>query len=209
MRPICKVFAAIAVLFAATPVLAQAGAAKPLPDRGETSAYLNKKIAETEGLTFFSPSIGINYLIKSISFGVSESKATINNTTNVRPGTCNEENIAEAVTFNPAQIIAVSESRNNSSDSLGFALVKLSAKGAKLVTTSYRYRSKKAIPNSTVFTAANPYCSDFGAAETTSSTRDNFTFVFLKGDPANFDRIRKALFHLRDLDKAADNDPFK
>lgn len=202
---------AIAVSMAAISLCGQTSPGKPLPSRDETLAYLDKKVAETKGLTFFIPSEGTNYLVKSISLSAGDGKgiATFTNVTNIRPGTCEENNIWQVVTFKPAQIIAVTETHYIRSDSMGFALVKLSSKGAKLASTPYVYRSKKAIPNSRIYTSANPYCSDFGAVQTTSTTVDTFQIVFLKGDPTNFERVRKALFHLRDLDKAADDDPFK
>lgn len=115
--------------------------------------------------------------------------------------------------FNPMQIMEIGINDSTSNANVGLAYIKLGAKTGKRVIETGKYEKKKnPYYQGSPYQDANgkwweEYYYKYEEVESSIVLVDVIYIPYLKSDPLNFNKIKKALEHLRDLCKAED-DPF-
>jgi hypothetical protein len=180
-------FITLLVLSTCTFTIAQ----PPKPSKSETIAYLNKKINEAVGHSYIKQTTAVN----SYDYGLlthAQVQAHVKGIViQIQYKTANAEYITFSA-FDPAAITEISIDSNISASPLNAIDIKLS--GRSCVEIFGMQDPKSTAP----FTLAKGY--------QTESVED-LTFVFLRTDGENFEKIKKALLHLRSLAKS-EADPF-
>lgn len=198
MKSVPKVFLTTVASLLFIPVSAQTAPVKPPPTRGETISFLNRKVEDTQSLKFFLD--GRTRVLRTAKFGASTTGGVeYSSIANSLPSVCDKQTLIKVTTFNPAQIASVSETTSIQSEALGFASVKMTAKAVKQTN----------IVMQNVNRSPTGECTSYNEVKNSTEIVGDFMFAYIKSDPANFERIKKALFHLRDLDRAADKEPFE
>lgn len=177
-----------------------ASAQKEMLTKQETINYIDKKIKESEGLWYYSPSFKKNLVQETITFsGNGDGTVKIDSTRSTKMEANCKESTSVTFRFKPETIASV-ELESPDTSSRGTIIIKLIGKTARVTTNLYG----PAQINSETGECLN-YRSRTGSDS--GSTVDNVWVSFLITDPTNFDKLRKAFMHLRDLAKAED-DPF-
>ena len=171
----------------------------------ETVNYLNKKLKECIGHYRQTPVTGEDdriFYYHNVSFTLSGSTLKLYmKYSNYKEGTgtkeCDYFLIDWTVEFNPIHITQITEKSNTKNSPVGGIDVKFISKIA-VEESDYYQRN---VNND------NGRCFGLALAKETHYSVDTTDLGFLQADPSNFNKIKKALEHLRDLSKAED-DPF-
>jgi hypothetical protein len=174
---------------------------KPSLTKRETIDYLNKKVEECEG--HFRTPDGFNKIMyyKNLSFYLDGEKVSLTQESsnyNEWKSSADYFERWNKQSFNPGQILSITEATSKAEEPLGIILITL--KSNSVVSKQYIswYKSQDEYGRGKFF----------GAHDGTESTStDQIGFVYLSSDDSNFSKIKKALEHLRDLYNAED-DPF-
>lgn len=204
-----------AVIFLCTFLFLNVLSAQTTLTKQETITYIQKKI--NEGL---SHKYG-EYTLKSEDVSISECKMTITRKTKTggedlgyRSDTYSSYKTYESIyTFDPRLISSVTES-SPSSGSLKILNIKLKGKSATYKYWNEYYTSKQdkkwvydyRYEGGGYYTYSTYYIKEDNRDDKAEST-DTITLYFLGSDATNFNKLKKAFEHLRDLCEAED-DPF-
>lgn len=168
--------------------------------KNETINYLNKKMKENIGhyktpkggtfkVYFLDSSFGTeNDLVELSSYRSNYTSKNYN---------CDYYQYKNFDRFNPAHIISIESVETVKSEPLGIIKVILVSKTGIQTLLSYAYQNRE--NDGSCFNLEENSNKEYSVQEV--------NFPFLKGDPTNFNKIKKALEHLRNLYKNED-DPF-
>ena len=166
----------------------------------QTVEYLQKRLKECEGHyrfpagAAFSDGVSKKMYYSELFISYSDEKIHLRvESSNYPEYSNNADCFKRYVTqsFNPNQIISITESTTNKSEPLGIIIIKLAGKSC-VATQDVQWWK-------------NGYYSFHGTKTINSS--DEVGFVYLQQDVTNFNKIKKAFEHLTALCKGA-NDPF-
>jgi hypothetical protein len=195
-------------VFACAYMLQTAHAQKEMLTKEETVNYLNKKIKEIIG--YYRTPVGTS---ERLYFWSSE---FVNDTKGVKITTQRSNYVNSSAgdqqsnynvkynytTFNPAQISSITLAADQySSDPVGVITITLTAQTAIDIQTANGYGYYRTRNDGSV------YYYDWKETDRKQYYVNQISMPYLKSDGTNFDKIRKALEHLRNLAKAED-DPF-
>jgi hypothetical protein len=199
---ILRIAACAQIIFAACQItgLAQTTTSKPNLTKEETIRYIDKKVKETVGLWYFSPTAKQRLFVEdsSIVLNSDGSVRVFQRRSDQTEDNC-KQTLDDAITFDPATI-----------SSIEFDPVDSSSRGAiniKLTGKSGRVEATNRAPTLRNRETGRCYNYVWERSSWDGTTTDSPWIPFLKSDPTNFEKLKKALLHLRDLAKAED-DPF-
>lgn len=173
---------------------------KAILNMDQTIEYLQKRLNECEGHfryppgNVFADGVSKKMYYKKLSISYYYEKIyIIIESSNYPEFSKNEDYFVRYTTqsFNPNQIVSITESTTNKSDPLGIILIKFAGKSC-VATNHVEWWSNGRF--------------GFHGSKTTIST-DESGFVYLQQDASNFNKIKKAFEHLKKLCNAVD-DPF-
>lgn len=170
------------------------GQDKAMLTKEETVNYINKKIKEAVSLPCGECYSGAVYTQNNIS--LSDSKIEIAKEISYSPGDCGRSYhriSTEVLKFNPVHITDIKDGPS-SKGAVGYLIVSV-------------------IPQTSAVNSYDGHCSPKPTnftywEETRKNSQPTELFIYyLKSDPANFSKLKKAFEHLKSLSKAED-DPF-
>ena len=167
----------------------------------ETVTYLNKKLDEVQE-QWIVENNGSKQFIKWINVKNQDSELSISDNRENRitnDHTCGDWEKEQSYDFNPAQISEITDSTLKTEQPLGYVQIKLIAKTAKsrMVFKVIYTRDD----------GSNRTC-NYWKNDTDNRDFSEYVFIpYLKTDPSNFNKIKKAFEHLKKLSAASD-DPF-
>lgn len=167
------------------------GQEKALLTKGETFSYLNRVLQKVKGYKCINTGFGtMTNSITNISFNEESGEAVFSYTVDsyyaAGPGDCSRgcgEGYSIINKFSPLYITNITLSKNYGKDPVYYCFIQFT-KGNLVKQTIIRKSNEKVV-----------------------QTRDEAGLYFFMGDNTDFEKLKKALFHLRDLYKAED-DPF-
>ena len=166
----------------------------------ETVNYLNKKLSEVNE-QWIVENNGSRQFIKWLNVKNQDSEISIRDTRENRitnDHTCGDWEKEQSYDFNPTQISEITDSPLKTEQPIGYVQIKLIAKTAK-----YRMVFKVI---ETKNDGSNRSCNYW---VNKNDDREFYEYIFipyLKTDPTNFNKIKKAFEHLKKL--SASDDPF-
>lgn len=171
----------------------------------ETANYINKKMKEV-GSQWITENTGAREFITGISVSIKDCDLEIRdmrkNKVPDQKINCGDWDKTTDYILNPAHIDEISEYELSASQSLGYLKIRLISSTGKI----HKLQTQ-------VVLVTNPQRYDYNRcnySKEIENSRESCKFVyipFLKSDPTNFNKLKKALEHLKALCKAED-DPF-
>ena len=108
---------------------------------------------------------------------------------------CGDWNKEQSYVFNPNQISEINELHIPNEQSLGYLQI-------KLISKSVKYRSFFEM------FGGRSNCEHWDYNNNNRSFTDSIVIPYLKSDPTNFNKLKKAFEHLKKLSAQSDDDPF-
>jgi len=173
---------------------------KTMLTKEETINYINKKLKECEGHfrtpdgSAFTGGVAKKMHYTSLSFNADGDRVSLSiNSSNYSERKYTSDYFERYTTqqFNPSQILSITEGASDKSEPLGIIIIK--------------FISNSCISKQNVYWYGSDGFGNHDGTKTFSVKESGL--VFLSADPSNFNKIKKALEHLRDMYKAGD-DPF-
>lgn len=165
----------------------------------ETVNYINKKLAECTSYKK-TTSDGVTLTIEYERISLSDANLITKSTKRsrmVNGNDCPRNELYNYDKFNVVHIVGIELDKNyDDSEAIGTIKIKLLPKTGHLTWTSEAYTR-----------VLMGRCTDWKEVDRQEMTVSEIRMYYLKGDPTNFNKIKKALEYLRDLAKAED-DPF-
>jgi hypothetical protein len=183
------------LLFILAMTIAAFAVAQSAVSKAETIDYIKKRVTETRGYQLIWED-GTTHFINDVYF--SETSATYENGKyNMRYNYKDNSWYYNSYSFKPEFIISVTEGSSNtaSNSSVGFIAIKFSNTLVKKKVLYYYHNGSNFV---------NDY--GFSSKEQENKNVDIVFLPYLKQDPTAFERIKKAIMHLKELCKS--NDPF-
>lgn len=171
----------------------------------ETAKYINKKMDEVSN-QWITEKDNVREYITGVYVGIKDCNLEIKSSRkNKAPDNninCGDREIGAAYDFNPAHIVEITDYILPTNQPLGYIKIKLISTTGKLHSTLTE-----------VVLVTNPQRYDYNRCNYSKeiyNKRESCQYVYipyLKSDPTNFNKLKKAFEYLRDLCKAED-DPF-
>lgn len=177
----------------------------------ETINYINKKLKEA--ISYDKTNLqGRTYKITAASISLRGDEVVVHNSRSSknyeRSSECPDYTVDDYFTFSPVRIRTIKNSRGyDEKESIGVIELTLLPNTVKVVQAIQAYT--KVVPTYTPFVQGptGHRCTEWKEIDRSSKVETAVFLYFLKEDPSNFDKIRKAFEYLIDLMKAED-DPF-
>lgn len=180
---------------------------KAMLTKEETINYINKKSNECEEHTrTIIGTGGIAYTMHywDLQVSLSNDKVVLySKSSNYSNSSTGDKNCSDyftrvtTQTFNPAHIVSITDGATNKNEPLGSVIIKLVSKTGVANQQVHKY----------TWNNGNGTCSRWGSVGDDTYSVNEIGLGFLQSDPTNFNKIKKALEHLKALYKAED-DPF-